>query len=176
MTDTDSIHAAPVEAAAPTDAPSSILAALRSKREALAADRHLDVDVPGYGGLLVLRLGVVPSRQLAVVAEKAERSNSPDAAFNANADLLIQACVEVLGRERDDADLQPLDDADPQVRIDARLAGLLQLDGSTARATLRGLFALANSPDYAVAVAAARYGEWMGQASLEVDEDLAGEF
>ena len=54
-------------------------------------------------------------KKVLAVAQKAERSSSPDAGFNANADLLIRACTEVLAREHEDDALQALDDEPPAV-------------------------------------------------------------
>jgi hypothetical protein len=159
-----------------TQAPSSLLDTLRAKREERAAERHFDIELPGYDGLLVLRCGPIPGRTLTLLRERSERSKSPERDFNLNADTLIAACREVLGREQRSHPLRVLPDADGEpVRIDERLADLLQLPATSARDVLRCLFENANSPEVAVAYQAGLYMEWAASSLDELDEELLGE-
>ena len=152
----------------------SVLDALRARREQLAEDHTLNIAVPGYEELLFVQLTVIPSRQLQTIRDRAERSNSPDAETNANADLLINGCQDILARANADDDLAPIDDREATT-IGKRLAELLKLDDSSARATLVDLFRAAPSPDLAIGVAAGEYVQWMRSGNQEIDETLLGE-
>lgn len=156
----------------------SLIGSLVARRKAHAAERHFDVPVPGYQGQLVLRLGPIPGQALNRISEQAQGSKSPERTFNANADTLIAACREVLGRKDADDPLTTLPDEEGEpVRLDKRLGSLLQLPGEPqrARAVVLALFGLANSPELAVAVAAAEYAEWAASANTDLDEELLGE-
>jgi hypothetical protein len=165
------------ELPSPTGEPDSVLQALRARRQTHAADRHVDLDVPGYRGLLVLRLGPIPSQTMSRLRERAERSRSPERDYNLNADTLIAACRQVLGRARPTDELQLLVDPEGEpVRIDERLAELLGVEGvKDARGMLRVLYEGANSPELAVAAAGGQYVEWASGANNEIDEELLGE-
>lgn len=156
--------------------PDSVLEALRAQRARHVADRHYDVDVPGYDGLLVLRLGPIASPVLTRLRLRAERSRSPDVDFNLNADTIIAACRAVLGRARREDMLVPLKDTEGEpVRIDDRLAELLGIDATVARDVLRTLFEGANSPELAVAATGGSYVDWAASANAEADEEFLGE-
>jgi hypothetical protein len=155
--------------------PGSVLAALQAQRaEHQAVQRVYDLAVPGYRGLLVLRLGPVPASQLSRIMDRATTGKSPERSFNANADLLVAACTEVLARARTSDPFVPLLGRDDEpVKLDARLAELLQLPETRARGLVRALFEGANSPDMALATAAGEYAEWAsGAAEEELEESL----
>ena len=153
---------------------SSLLGQLRGMRAEAAADKHFDLEVPGYRGCLVLRLGPLGGSVITKLRERADKSNSPDKDFNANADVLIAGTREVLGRPDREAELEPLDPDGGTVRVDERLAELLQLGTKTARASLLELWDKANAPEIAVGLAAAEYIDWCGDTSTELDEEFVG--
>jgi hypothetical protein len=156
----------------------ALIDALVARRQRHAAERHLDLPVPGYEGQLVLRLGPIAGQALNRISEKAQGSKSPERTFNANADTLIAATREVLGSKEPGGRLVTLPDEEGEpVRLDLRLARLLQLPGEPqrARAVVLALFGMANSPELAVAVAATEYAEWAASANDELDEELLGE-
>jgi hypothetical protein len=159
---------------APTAGDSSVLAALKAQRAQIAEEHTLDLDVPGYQGLLVLRMGVVPNRQLQAIRDRAERSKSPDAESNGNADLVITGCQDVLGRASTEDALESLGDGHGPMGLSSNLAALLQLDLASdgARGVLLALFSLAPSPELAIGVSAAQYVEWMRTGTQEIDEAL----
>jgi hypothetical protein len=155
---------------------SPILDSIRARRAEQAKERHYDIDLPGYGGLLVLRCQPIPARTLTVLRERLERSRSPDRDYNLNADTLIAACREVLGRAEAHHPLTVLTDQnDEAVKVDERLAEMLRLPAESARDVLRCLFEGANSPEAAVMMAAGQYMEWAASANGELDEELLGE-
>jgi hypothetical protein len=151
----------------------SVLATIRARRDQLAGEKSLTIDVPGYEGLLALKMGVVATRQLQGIGERSERSNSPDAATNGNVDVVIAGLVDVLARGSVDDQLAPIDDAG--AASVNRLGELLGLDVTSARATMIALFSGAPSPDLAIGAAAAEYIEWLRGENQEVDEALLGE-
>jgi hypothetical protein len=163
---------------APNGAPPfSIFDRLKARRGELMEERTFDIDVPGTGGRLVLRLGVLPRQRLAALQSRAGKANaSPEEALDLNADTIISACRNVLGREQRDDPLVPLDPSAPVGIGDDRLATSIGLPERTrAREVLLGVFALAPSPDMAIAVAAGRYLEWASAAADDIDEEFAGE-
>lgn len=177
MGDTDSRFAdadVAVEADDNGTGPASVLEALKERRRDATLQRFLDIDVPGYRGLLVMRCGPLPGKMQTRIRERYDRSRSPDRDFNLNADTLIAACHSVLGRRTLRDPLQELDPDDP-VRIEERLAQMLDLPAGSARDVLRGVFGMANSPDLAITAEAGRYIEWASSATDEVDEELLGE-
>jgi len=176
MSDTwqDALNDSPAEAAA-SDNP--LLSMIREQRARKLGRNTVDVEVPGYGGRLLLRLGPIDGRQLASILERRERSQNPERDFAVNADLLIAACREVLRRETRSGPLAVVvDDEDEPVRVDDRLARMLQLPETTrAREVLAYLFEAANVPEMAVGIVAARYLEWAEGSDEDVDEELLGE-
>jgi hypothetical protein len=156
------------------------LAAIRAEREK-AAERHVyDLDVPGYGGLLVIRCGPLGGNRATILRERWERSKDPRRDFNLNADTIIGACREVLGRPTPLEPLQPLA-PDPMI-VDSELAELLHLeidtiDGAkpTAREVLQALFSAAHDPDIAIGVAGGEFMAWAASAEDQVSEEALGE-
>src|SRR5262245_38848048 len=73
--------------AAPAGSP-SVLERLKARRGELAEARTFDLEVAGTGGLLVLRLGVLPRQRLAAMTQRASKN---DADLNLNADTIIAA-------------------------------------------------------------------------------------
>lgn len=162
----------PEEPSAPA---SPMLAAIRAKQAAHAAEHTYDVDVPGYDGLLVIRCGPLGGRRLSTIRARMESSKSPDRESNVNLDTLIEGCREVLGRQDVQDPLVPLDDELP-VRIDKRLSRMLGLpETASAREVLLNVFAGANDPDMAVGVAAGSYLDWCSSANGQIAEDVLGE-
>jgi len=149
----------------------SHLAWLRTRHDALTADRHLDLEVPGYEGRLVMRFGPVPWSAIAKTQALANREDRDGRALaTANMDVLIAACREVLFRD-EAGDLIPVDpDGEPR-RLDPELATLLGLEATSARDTLRWIF----PSDVAIAVAAGELLTWTQRMDTETAEELAGE-
>jgi hypothetical protein len=154
---------------------SPIIEALRARRAEKAEQHFHDEEVPGYGGLLVLRLGALPGNALTELRLRLERSRSPDRESNMNADVIAKATRAVLGRARVDDELVELPGHDGPVRMDAELAEILGIDAKTARQVVFAVFEKANAPDIALAATAASYLEWATSAADEADEELLGE-
>lgn len=154
--------------------PSSVFEALRAKRAEHSAESIFDVDVPGYQGLLVLRLGPIASAKLSALRARMEKSRAPERDANLNADYLIAACRDVLVRQSVDEPLAPAD-VDEPMRLDSRLAEALGLSASSARDVVRQVYGAAPSPELAISVAVGRYLEWAAAMNVEDDEAFMGE-
>jgi hypothetical protein len=154
----------------------SVLDRLKERRDEIGQARTFDLEVPGTGGRLVLRLGALPRQRFAALTARAAKSKNPDADLNLNADTLIAATVEVLGRNSREEPLRGVGLDGQTVRIDETLAGLLGLpDATRAREVLQAVFAMAPSPDLAIGVAAGQYMEWAAAAVDDADEEFVGE-
>lgn len=154
---------------------SSVFGALKAKRAEYVSSETYDIDVPGYGGQLVLRLGTVSGGQLVKFAERREASKSPERDFNMSADLLLAACREVLWRETPESEPQPFDGDEPML-IDERLAAGLGLGASSGRELVRALFSAVPMPEMALGQAlGAGYMEWASGVRSEADEEYVGE-
>jgi hypothetical protein len=146
---------------------------LRARHEVISADRHLDLDVPGYQGRLVIRYGAVPWSVISKAQDKiAKPGRDGEGSLLAQVDFLIAACREVLVRESDSAgEPEPIDPNGDTRRFDPELAALLNSGTSNARALVRWLFA--NDP--AVAVQAGEVMSWSIDTDADVTDDLMGE-
>jgi len=144
---------------------------LRARHDAISADHTLDVEVPGYQGRLVVRYGRVPVSAIARAQDMmAKPGRDGEGMLFGNVDFLVAACREVLVRN-DDGELEPIDPSGEPRRFDPELARLLGSETTTARATVRWLFA--NDP--AVMVQAGEVMQWTVENREEADEELMGE-
>lgn len=145
---------------------SALLDKLRARREALAADRSVDLAVPGYGGDLIVRLRPLEWLELRKIVLRAEASKNPRAELYAQAETIAQATVEVLGPGG--AAL----DADRVLTFDRHLADLLGFEPaeSSARAVVLGVM---NGNYLGLSTMFADYQEWLRDATAEIDEALA---
>jgi hypothetical protein len=151
----------------------SHLSWLRTRHDALTADRTLDYEVPGYDGRLVLRFAPVPWSAIAKTQALATRGEDRDgrALAAANMDVLIAACREVMFRD-DAGDLASVDPSGEPHGLDAGLGALLGQEFTTARAALRWFF---RDSDVAIAVAAGEVLTWTQRMDAETSEAFVGE-
>lgn len=155
----------------------SVLDRVRAVAAQKAEAHHLDLDVPGYGGDLVVRLGPVGWDESVEVTERAQKQAGKAAgraAWNAGADLLITGVRDVLLRTDDG--LEPVN-GDAPSRITKDLMVLLGFTDppDTARGMLAALFCHAVSPELAVAAACAEYQAWLSGVDADVAEQTLGE-
>jgi hypothetical protein len=102
-------------------APGSLLGRLRSRAAQLQRERLLDLDLPGWGGELVLRFRPLDVGQLdRFVQAQAKRQTSD---VSEGIESMATMCVGVFGRDGDR--LIELADEDGPVRIEHRLGVLL---------------------------------------------------
>jgi hypothetical protein len=170
--------------------PGSLLGSLHAKREELAkrGTREIRKLVPLWDGALsvVYRYPEGGTDPIIRAVERAQASGKPQAAFDANADVLIACCHTVEGRQGDE-DWEPLDNADGSpVRFTRKLADLLQIDvpdnlKSPARFIVRNVFSpLAASTgvyegDISLMTQAGQVISWLNGAEQQADEALRGE-
>lgn len=161
----------------------SPLAALRERRESLRRDRHLDLEVPGWDGLLVARYGPPEPGAMTRYAEQATilaRENRDDAALVASTDILVGLCREILTRG-DDGDLVSLAELAGEsdaIRYDERLAEHLGYEATSAREVVWGVFPQhpdGRALDYVVQAHANEVVSWLSRVDEEADDVLAGE-
>jgi hypothetical protein len=158
----------------PSPASPTLIETLKAQRQKVAQERSLDVVVPGWNELLVLRLGPISSEAQTRLFERLQRTRNT---VTANVDTLIAAFRSVLGRATSNGELVELVDAEElPVGLDERLAELLGLGPvRSAREVVSALFAGANSPTLAITAAAGEYVEWAQSAREDVDEEFLGE-
>lgn len=164
-------HARPAESG-------SLMATLRAKREALGAERRLELDIPGYAGLLVARYKPVEWDVVSKIGDRVNRSNSARSEVFGAADLLIACCEEILTRKGEE--LVPLNEApeleaslrevlgDQPVRYEQRLADAFQYEAVTAREVVIGLF----RNDYALIDQHREVLNWLRESGDEDDQDF----
>jgi hypothetical protein len=156
-----------------SDSP-SLLDNLRKARKEIGTDKYLDLEIPGYNGELVARYHRLDWDVLRAIARKAEKSKNPRKELNAQCDVLIAACEQILIRHQ--GVLKPLNVAFPElgeepVRYDNRLTKALDFEAPNARGAVFGTF----SNDLAVTYQHNELSSWMGESSQDEDEDFSQE-
>lgn len=152
--------------APPANGNVSALAWLRGRHEALQAERHLDLAVPGYEGRLIVRCRPVPWATIARVQTlMSGKDDEGRGLLNAQADVLIASCIDVL------LDGASIDAGGAPRRFDPELADMLGADTKSARALVFWIF----PSEVAVAVAAGELLEWTSNASAEASDEFVGE-
>jgi hypothetical protein len=154
--------------------PSSLIAALREQHRRIGERKSVVLELPGFDGKLAARYHYLDERSLKRVLRLIQQSDDPGAILQANTDLLIGGCEEILARRTDEEEWGPLVDGEV-IRYDERLGELLGFKTSSAREVVWALFHGRIRGALAIGAHSQRYVEWLqGQAS-EVAEDLTGE-
>jgi hypothetical protein len=133
----------------------------------------LDLDVPGYDGLLVIRFKWVPFSEISKNSEALKKiGNRGVLAVAACCETLISTCQEFLCRS-EDGELHPLSQTDiPITFADRRLADALGFDPSmNVREYVKATF----NNDYAVIDTANTVMEWLQDTSKRINKTLLGE-
>jgi hypothetical protein len=155
------------------DARATLLATLREKREANKAEHHLDLDLPGYDGLMVARFRPFPVEKTErKMAEFQKLQGKQPILLKVACDTLIDACEQVLLRKEEGAEPFPIDDeAMPPIGFDSRLSELLEFKADSARQVVLGIFPTEQS----ILAMNARVSQWMADVTSETDRGLLGE-
>lgn len=150
-----------------------LLATLREKRTALKEDHSLDLDLPGYDGLLVARFRPFPlEKQEKKMAEFQRAQGKQPILLKAACDTLIDACEQLMVRKPGQDEPVPIDpDALPPIAFDDRAAKLFKFEAKTARQVVIGLFPTEQS----ILAMNIRVSNWMTDVTRETDEELLGE-
>jgi hypothetical protein len=138
---------------------------LRARHDVLKADRHHDLEVPGYEGRLVIRCGPIPWPVLAKMQRQLADDADGRGLLVANQDAIIAATREVL------FDGAPIDPSGEPRKLDPALAELLGSDTKTAREMLTWLF----PHELNIATAAGELGAWTQDANAETNRQFVGE-
>lgn len=174
MTDDVGPIEAPEEAA--SEPPRSRLDVLKRRHAELGQERHLDLDVPQYGGDLVARYRVPRPAEINRAAKRIAKLPEDDQQVAATIDQVIVACDSMWLRVN--GELEPLETDNPEpVRYDVRLAEALGIEGTTsARQVVERVFSSGGTFNVAALTRhAAHIGEWLTDTSKDLDEDFLGE-
>lgn len=165
------------EVAEPTSngfASDDLITQLREKRRQIVRPKHINLDIPGYDGLLVARYGMPPDAwdMSKRIAEKVERSKNPKKELFGMMDTLIEG-IETMMIKRGDK-LMPVHEAYPDlgddpIGYDANLARLLGFQAGKARDVVMTVF---GGNEMAILVQYNQYAQWMGQNRSDEDEDF----
>lgn len=161
----------------------SVIDRLRDERKrALARPKQLDVEIPGYDGLLVARYKPLPWEELQELLDRLQGDYEEE--LKANIDGVIRSCDRIMVRQ-DDGELGSLADqlreqgeqVEGEIAYDHRLVEILSLNVTpppegTVRELVLAVFAGAVSPENAITHHATAIGGWMRGASMEVDASL----
>jgi hypothetical protein len=150
----------------------SLLRGVRELRqEKLSADHFLDLDVPGYNGLIVARYrpyNINRSEKRSLSMRKRMERGDP-VLLDSACDTLIDACDEIFFR-KDGKLIKP--DEGATIRYDQQLADLLEITNApSARDVVKSVF----FTDQSLINQSIAVEEWLKNAFQEVDDDLVGE-
>lgn len=158
------------------EAPTSLIADLREQHRRIRRRKHTVIELP-YGlwaGKLAVRYRLLDDDGLGKML-RAVQTAEGEQLLEANADILISACVEVLARRDTDQPWGPLVD-DEHLRFEPRLAELLELGGAdSARQVLYALYGGRTEGALAINDQAASYIAWAQGKTPEVVSELEGE-
>lgn len=151
----------------------SVIDEIKRKREELSKKKTIVLEVPGYGGYLAVRYKVIDRDQLLKLFKRLEQAKGKEE-IEGNADLLIRCCSEILVRQGEEKEWEPIDPGGESTTFNSEsLRDLLGFEAGTAREAVFGLF----SPDGAQPTACFTHVEAIGQFlnGQNVDEELLGE-
>lgn len=154
------------------DARMNLLASIRAKREEAKGDHVLDIDIPGYEGMVVARFRPFPIEKTErKMAEFQKMVGKQPVMLKAACDTLIDACEQIMIRNGPEDEPKPIDaDAVPPIAFDSRLAELFGYSATTARQVVLGLF----PTEQAIVAMNIRVSGWMQDVSSDTDRELLG--
>jgi hypothetical protein len=158
------------------DAPAgSLLADLRAQQQRLAQRKHTIIEFPYgmWGGKLAARYRLLDERALGRMLRAIQNADG-EALLDANADILISACDEVLARRDAGEQWGPIVDGQ-RFRFDKQLADALEVHAETARQVLYILVGGRVEGAGAINDMSAQYVAWWQGKTPEVANDLRGE-
>jgi hypothetical protein len=140
------------------ESPNSLIARLRERTARQQEGRTLDVDVPGFGGELLLRFKPLDLTTLDhIFGNQSPKSSG----INETIEALTRSCVGVLARDGDE--LVQLSDAEGPVLLEDRLAVLLDMPHPAGPLTGREVvLALFGGNAFALGAFVDRVVTWMG--------------
>lgn len=169
---------------APADeAPDSLQALLRTRRKRQSMQRRRVFELPGYGGLIGVKMRVADTRgvitdQGSITTDDDVTDENFDEVMRSRRSMLARSCVEVMARNAAVGPWKPLADelADGlgPVRFDERLCCFLGAEpGEVDSAESAVAFALPQEFNFLSLCAS--FIEWMSNESPLEDDELVGE-
>lgn len=154
----------------------SIMDSLRRQRDDQAAGLTCFINIPGYKGMLKAEYRVLPAAEMRNIGKSIQRQFKDDTERQIMAiiDTLIRANEGIYYVEEDES-LTPIDPDKSGVTCtyaDPRLADALNIDHSSSRDILQGVFM---HRDPAIIAHGMKLSRWYEDTSKEVDEDFLGE-
>jgi hypothetical protein len=151
---------------APATKPDNLMETLRAKREEAERNVLLELPVPGYDDLLVVRFQKTLTWQEARKAiDTAQRKGNPDNELFAIADLLIRTVEGIYGRADAEGELVRI-----STGFDEQLATFFQLDAKTARDTCRLFF----GSDIEMSAVQGRVMTWIQGIDQDAGKEIRG--
>lgn len=156
-----------------TDDRDALLGHLRAMRqEFVTADHKLDLDLPGFQGLVLARFRpyqISKSEQKSRALQQRFEKKEP-MILDAACDTLIDACDQIMVRKQKGDDPFPIDDEDP-IKFEARLAELFGFQGTRAREIVKAMFPTEQS----IIAMSIQVTEWLRDVTKDADEEALGE-
>jgi hypothetical protein len=156
------------------EVPADLLETIReAQAEVRPFGRTKVMEVPGYHGLLAVEYQYVGSEVTEAIARKVRRETRPvdgkGTALLSSIDTLRAACKRVLCRRAVTDDWMSVGGSNmPVVRLDSKLARLLNFDADNGRETVLGLF----GSEHAIIQSNVILSNWMSDKTRESDEDF----
>lgn len=163
--------------------PKSVLEGIRRQREAMLAENYVDINIPGYQGLLVCRYVSVDftvTADISVrVAKPVKKQDERSLAYlNGLIDSIAAHCDEFYAREKPNDDPVPLAkvlglEEGTKVRYGARLLEAVGQDVPE-QISPRLVVKMVFPRNEAIVAHAQALDAWLSTGSAEVDEELLG--
>lgn len=155
---------------------SSLMGRLRARREEQAANKTIDLPIPGYGGELVCRYRLLDpltdGKEIGRNVRKQFPKDEEDRLYYSNLDTIVKACDSFHVRlESGDLVLLDPDNEGPMDYGDQRLHAFLGFAAESAREAVEQVFA---GNRVAVNVHAQQLQLWMGDTSGELNQGILG--
>lgn len=150
----------------------SILDQLVAARQETAENQTVDIELPGYKGMLVARYGLLDNSELAKIAKRVRKQykKQEEQVLAISCDILISAC-EGFYHRNEAGELQTIT-KDGEVLSYHNAGDFLQFETTSARNSVIQVFA---GNELAVVDQQVRLARWMRNTGVDVDTDLLGE-
>lgn len=158
---------------APLAGTGSMLDRLREQRQAVGDDLDTIIDVPGQNHLLAVRYQLLHFRRANQLGKQLLNESNPDVQLNFAADFLAEACLEVLVRDPETDELQPIDPGHGPTKFDGHLLALFEIPAAPGLRP-RDVVKLVFNRDFAVMDTYDQLARWMTKTNSEVNEEFSG--
>jgi hypothetical protein len=169
----------PTAAPAPAsngEPPSSLIADLRVQHQRITRRTYTTIEFPPglWAGKLAVRYRYLDEKAIGRMLQLVNLADDPAVVLEANTDIMIAGCAEVLGRRDLDEEWGSIVPGE-HLRFEPRLAELLQLEATDARGVVHALFGGRIKGAIAIGAHATKYINWLQGEAPGVAETLEGE-